>query len=143
MTKTFIIICMVLVGVFIFTEITGLYDRTAKPKITTSEPTEPAPAAAPAIAVSGQELPGMPSYLEDSLAKAHQEGLEALGKWLKTWSKKVQDPRLAWIELDYVVLLNLKDHKAARERFHSVQARVPETSPVFHRVQKLAPAYEQ
>jgi hypothetical protein len=142
MTKTLIIIFMVLVGVFIFTEITGVYDRTAKPKITTTEPAA-AHDAGPAIAVSGQDLPGLPAYLEDSLSQAHQEGLEALGKWLKAWSKKVQDPRLAWIELDYVVLLNLKDHKAARERFLAVQARVPETSPVFSRVQKLAPAYDQ
>ncbi|MCK6501434.1 MAG: hypothetical protein L6Q38_18305 [Nitrospira sp.] len=143
MTKTLIIICMVLVAVFIFTEITGLYDRTAKPKITDSEPAEPAPAVNHTIAVSGQDLPGMPAYLEDSLSKAHQEGVDALGKWLKTWQKKIQDPRLAWIELDYIVLLNLKDHKAARERFLAVQARVPDTSPVYGRVQKLAPAYEQ
>ncbi|MBL9134966.1 MAG: hypothetical protein JNK85_03815 [Verrucomicrobiales bacterium] len=143
MTKTLIIIFMVLVAVFIFTELTGLYDRTAKPKIATSEPVEPTPAANHTITVSGQELPGMPAYLEDTLAKAHQEGVEALGKWLKTWQKKIQDPRLAWIELDYIVLLNLKDHKAARERFLAVQARIPETSPVYSRVQKLAPAYEQ
>ena len=69
--------------------------------------------------------------------------MEELGKWIKLYGSKVQDPRLASIELDYVVLLNLKNHKAARERFIQVAARIQPGSPMFERIRKLAPAYDE
>ena len=103
----------------------------------------PEPIVAVGAATTGESLPGLPSYLEAPLAQAQQQGVEEFGKWLRTWGRQIQDPRLAWIELDYVVLLNLKDHKAAREKFLQVLARVAPDSPVYDRVQKLAPAYEQ
>lgn len=137
--KALISIFILLVAVYLFTQLVGFYDRTARSR-PASDGAQP---ASPARVPSGAEsLPGLPSYLEASLAQAQAQGVEELGKWLKTWSKQVEDPRLAWIELDYVVLLNLKDHKAARERFIQVLARTPPTSPVYPRLQKLASAYE-
>lgn len=144
MIKTLISIFFLMVGVAIFMWIAGFYDRTARPRPGAEDWAAPAPAAsAPAVSHGGQELPGLPPQLETSLSVAHQGGVEELGKWLKQWGRQVQDPRLAWIELDYVVLLNLKSHKEARERFLKVAARVGPGSPVFERLQKLAPAYEQ
>jgi len=135
--KAIIAIFIILVVVFLFTELVGFYKRTAR---SGGAPETSAVVGAPA---TGDSLPGLPSFLEGPLAQAQQQGAEELGKWLKTWGRQVQDPRLAWIELDYVVLLNLKDHRAARERFLQVQARIPPGSPVYDRIQKLAPAYEQ
>jgi hypothetical protein len=135
--KALIAILNVLAAVFLFTQIMGVYDRTVRSNGSAENaPAQSSPAA-------GENLPGLPPYLEASLTAAQSQGVEALGKWLVTWGKHVQDPRLAWIELDYVVLLNLKDHKAARQKFLEVQARVPPGSPVYERIQKLAPAYEQ
>ena len=139
--KALIAIFVALVGVYLFMQLVGFYNRTAGPDggpIPNTSHTESAPPA-----ITGESLPGLPPYLETSLSQAQQQGVEELGKWLKSWSKQVQDPRLAWIELDYIVLLNLKDHKAARERFHQVKARISPGSPVFERIQKLDSAYEQ
>lgn len=135
--KVLIAILILMAAVFGFMQLVGVFDRSLQdsPPARSSGPADPQ-------AVTGESLPGLPPYLEASLAEAQREGVEALGKWLKAWSKQVQDPRLAWIELDYVVLLNLRDHKAARERFLEVQARTPPTSPVFDRIEKLKSAYE-
>ncbi len=137
--KLLISILILLAGVWLFLKVAGVYDRSMHPG---GVPTHQAtPADTPGT--DGQSLPGLPTYLESSLAEAQQQGVDALGQWLKTWSKYVQDPRLAGIELDYVVLLNLKDHAAARERFREVEARITPASPVYPRLKKLESAYEQ
>ncbi len=145
--KALISIFIILVVVYGFMKLVGFYDRTARPNESSSGDWNQAPAVASApvdnSASTGSSLPGLPSYLETSLIQAQQEGVEAFGKWLKTWHKKIQDPRLAWIELDYVVLLNLKDHKEARARFHEIKARIAPGSPVYDRLAKLESAYSQ
>lgn len=135
--KALISILIILVTVYAFMQLVGFYNRTAGPQSTTGETSTTSPAP------NTQDLPGLPSYLEASLAQAHREGAESLGKWLKQWHKHVQDPRLAAIELDYVVLLNIQNHAAARERFQQVRARINPDSPVYPRVKSLEPAYEQ
>ncbi|MBL9126205.1 MAG: hypothetical protein JNL97_01100 [Verrucomicrobiales bacterium] len=141
--KALIAIFFALVGVYLFMELVGFYNRTAGPDGGPVPGYVAPPSDASPAAVTGDSLPGLPQALESSLAQAQQQGAEELGKWLKAWSKQVQDPRLAWIELDYVVLLNLKDHKAARERFLHVKSRIPPGSPVYDRILKLDSAYEQ
>ncbi|MGE3310947.1 MAG: hypothetical protein AB7O66_13335 [Limisphaerales bacterium] len=136
--KALIAIFIALVGVYLFMELVGFYNRTSRSD-SNQEYVEPTESVG---AFSGDSLPGLPPFLETSLVQAQSQGAEELGKWLKAWSKQVQDPRLAWIELDYIVLLNLKDHAAARERFQQVKARTPPGSPVFDRIQKLDAAYE-
>lgn len=138
--KILIAIFIVMVGVYLFLKVAGVYDRSVNPS---GQVQESAASASGTGAVTGESLPGLPSYLEASLAQAQQGGVETLGKWLKDWGRQVQDPRLAWIELDYVVLLNLRSHREARERFLQVAARIGPGSPVADRVRKLAPAYEQ
>jgi hypothetical protein len=135
--KALIAIVIILAAVFIFTQLVGLYQRSSRSDRPDSGFTAPAEDAS-----GGASLPGLPSYLEGSLEEARQRGPEALGQWLRRWRKQVQDPRLASIELDYVVLLNLKDHKAARELFLEVKSRVPPGSPVSSRIRMLEPAYE-
>ncbi|MCC6231438.1 MAG: hypothetical protein IT580_02280 [Verrucomicrobiales bacterium] len=136
--KALIVIFIALVAVFLFTQLTGFYRRTARE---TSSNYESAPVAPVAAVSEGSSLPGLPPHLEASLQQAQQAGLEEFAKWLRTYGRQVQDPRLAWIELDYVVLLNLKDRKEAVARFEQVRARVGPGSPVAERVRKLEPAY--
>lgn len=140
MIKTLIAIFLFLCGVALFMWVTGVYDRTAR-----SHPVqEYAPSASPGPSPgAGDALSGLPPQLEASLRTAQDQGVEELGKWLKQNARQVQDPRLAAIELDYVVLLNLKNHKAARERFIQVASRIQPGSPVFERIRKLAPAYDE
>ncbi len=138
--KILIAIFIIMVAVYLFMKVAGVYDRSVNPSARVQESAADTPGTA---AMTGESLPGLPAYLETSLVQAQQGGVEALGKWLKEWGKHVQDPRLAWIELDYVVLLNLRSHREAREHFQQVAARVGPGSPVAERVRKLAPAYEQ
>lgn len=136
--KTLISVAIILAAVYLFMQLVGFYDRTARPSGRTEDYVE-----VQSTASASQSLPGLPPQFEGSLQQAQSQGLEGLGEWLKTYGRHVQDPRLAAIELDYVILLNLKDHKAARERFHRIVARTPPDSPVAERLRKLAPAYEQ
>src|SRR5437667_5813413 len=50
-------------------------------------------------------LPGLPPNFEASLEAAQKEGAPGLKRWLDRYRSYVQDPRLASIELDYVVLV--------------------------------------
>jgi len=90
----------------------------------------------------GEDLPGLPPALATSLDTAKTEGAKALGEWLKQYRPYVKDPRLAWIELDYVVLVSLQDAKEARRVFQGVKERTPPTSPVYERVKKLEKTYQ-
>src|SRR6185312_17360218 len=59
-------------------------------------------------------LPGMPQKLEKSYQTAKGLGPNGLHDWLRAWHDKVQDPRLAWIELDYAVMIAQKDPAEAK-----------------------------
>ena len=82
-------------------------------------------------------LPGLPPALEPSLANAVAQGAPGLRNWLQTYRSQVRDPRLAAIELDYVVLITLQDPAEARRVFQSVKARTPTFSPIYSRVKRL------
>jgi hypothetical protein len=102
---------------------------------------------APTVATGpadGQQLPGIPSQLETSLQKAQQQGPKALKQWLDTYRRSplVTDPRLAWVELDYVLLVSKEDPAEARRVFASVKQRTPPHSPVYPRIQSLEKTYE-
>jgi hypothetical protein len=87
-------------------------------------------------------IPGLPAYLEDSLAAAKRQGAEGLKIWLKSNRDSVSDPRLADIELDYVVMVAGRNFGEAREVLNAVKARTPEDSPVYPRLKKLEKAYQ-
>src|SRR5688572_29120369 len=58
-----------------------------------------------------QQLPGLEPRLEGPLRTAQQGGAKALKEWLDTYRRAgmVKDPRLASIELDYVLLVARED----------------------------------
>ena len=102
-------------------------------------------ASAPAT-IEPRNLPGMPDKfrdkMEEALAKAQQRGATAMGEWLKTTRPLIQDPRLGWIELDYVVLLARENPAAAKKIFADVKDRTPPTSPIYPRIKQLEKTYE-
>ncbi len=99
-----------------------------------------------AALVIGENLPGMPylntQALEQSLRKAQTDGAGAMRIWLKNYSNLVQDPRKAWIELDYCLLLAREDPAEAKRVFAQVKARTPETSPVWPRIKQMEKTYQ-
>src|ERR1017187_1311166 len=102
---------------------------------------EPA-AAAPAIPdVSGEQLPGLPPKLQPLLEIARKRGAPGLHDFLAAHGKAIDDPRRAWIELDYVVLLAQSSPGEARRVFATVKSRVEPGSPVYSRVKQLEKTY--
>jgi hypothetical protein len=100
----------------------------------------PAVSRTPAPAASGV-LPGLPPSLEASLQTAMNQGPAALRLWIEKHRAYVQDPRLANIELDYVVLIGGRNYLEAKKIFHAVRDRTPTNSPVYSRIQQLERNY--
>lgn len=109
-------------------------------KVKNEQETEKKQAAA--ALVVGDNLPGLPSNLQQGLRDAQSQGPAAMRQWLKTFGNSVQDPRKAWIELDYCVAVAREDPAEARRVFASVRERTGPASPVWARVKQLAPTYE-
>jgi len=99
-----------------------------------------------AAEVLGDQLSGMPVQdqykYESSLRDAESKGAAALRNWLDTYGRSVEDPRKAWIELDYCMLVSRENTAEARRVFAEVKARTPETSPVWPRIKQLEKTYE-
>jgi hypothetical protein len=90
-----------------------------------------------------ESLPGMPPQLQSSLEAAQRQGPAALGKWLRTYDSCLTDPRKAWIELDYCVMIAPTQPKEARRIFALIRDRYPpDDSPVGQRIRQLSRSYE-
>lgn len=89
-----------------------------------------------------RSLKGLHYSLENPLANAQRSGADGMKKFLTQYRPAIRDPRLAWIELDYVVLVAQKDPAEARSVFAEVKGRTPTNSPVYPRIEKLSRVYE-
>jgi len=97
---------------------------------------------APVHVVTGEELSGVPYQLQQSLQKAQGLGAAGLRDWLKAYGAGIQDPRKAWIQLDYCLLVTREDISEAKRVFADVKARTSKSSPVWPRIQQLEKTYE-
>lgn len=92
------------------------------------------------------QLAGMPQAWEDSYQKANDAAkagdLTALRAWLKIYGQRVDDPRRAWIELDYMVMISKENPQEAKKIYESVKERTPQDSPIYPRVKLLEKTYE-
>ncbi len=91
---------------------------------------------------AGSQLPGMEPQLESYLETSKRRGAKGLRDFLARYGRTIKDPRLAWIELDYVVLLAKEDPVEARKVFARVKQRTPQNSPVYSRVKQLEKTFE-
>jgi hypothetical protein len=87
-------------------------------------------------------LPGMPAGMEAAYNIAKGQGAVGLKNFLTRYGKAIQDPRLASIELDYVVLVSKDNIAEARLTFARVKDRTPPSSPVYSRMKQLEKTYE-
>jgi hypothetical protein len=99
-------------------------------------------AAEVAPQVTGTQLPGLPASLEGTLHSSQQLGVSGLRNFLQQYGKTIRDPRLAWIELDYAVLLMRENPAEAKKVFARVKKRTPISSPVYPRIKQLEKSYE-
>ena len=133
-----------LIGALIVLAVFGLVKKVLDTYVqiekrgTLYEPSAPQPASQPASTT----LPGLPPTLETPLQAAHKQGAEGLRNFLNRYRYTIQDPRLAAIELDYVVLVSLHDPAEAKRVFKSVQQRTPTWSPIHARIKNLEKNYQ-
>ena len=94
--------------------------------------------------ISPGQLKGLPEKLEASLQQAQKGGPKAMKAWLEKTkpSGMVLDPRLAAIELDYVLMITKDDPVEAKRIFHEVKDRTPNDSPLYPRIKALEKTYE-
>ena len=95
-----------------------------------------------AAVVVGEYLEGVPQPLQAGLNAAEAQGAAALGNWLKTYDRSIRDPRKAWVQLDYCLLISRENPAEAKQLFAEVKKRTSESSPVWPRIKKLENAYE-
>jgi hypothetical protein len=99
-------------------------------------------AAAARVVKRGDQLPGLPWELDQSLRAAQEQGPAAMRQWIATFGSRVEDPRLAWIQLDFCMMIARSSPNDARQIFARVADRIPTNSPVFPRVQQLAGTFK-
>ena len=95
-----------------------------------------------AAMVIGDQLQGVPYQLETSLQNARKQGATGLKNWLKAHGQSIEDPRKAWIELDYCIAVARQDTAEAKRVFAQVKERTPPSSPVWPRIKQLEKTYE-
>ena len=95
---------------------------------------------------NGNSLPGMPYQLDRGLQAAQDQGAKTFKAWLDQNRRLIQDPRLAWIELDLVLSLSKTDVAEAKRLFAAVKKRaqneIDSASPVHKRIKDLEKTYE-
>jgi hypothetical protein len=92
--------------------------------------------------VDPRSLQGLPYKFQPALEAAQKQGAPGLTNFLKNFNRIVQDPRRAWIELDYCVLIARENPAEAKRIFAAVKGRTPPSSPVMSRIKQLEKTYE-
>jgi hypothetical protein len=97
-------------------------------------------------AIDPNSLPGMPQDLMEIYKKAaagsDKGDPRPLGNFLKQYHDRVDDPRRAWIEMDYMLLISKSDVQEAKRIFADVKGRTSEDSPIRSRIKQLEKTYE-
>jgi hypothetical protein len=94
--------------------------------------------------INPDQLPGLPWQLVQKLRDAQQAGPASVKNFIDYCKRvsEVKDPRLAWIELDYVIMITSTDPVEAKKIFQAVKKRTPEDSPIQPRLKAMAKNYE-
>jgi hypothetical protein len=95
-----------------------------------------------AAVLKPEQLPGLPSHLYGALDVAQRSGPAALGEFLRNFGAQLEDPRRAWLEMDYCVAIRRDNPQEARRVFAAMKARVKPNSVVYPRVQQLEKSFE-
>jgi len=94
------------------------------------------------MVVQPDSLAGLPPELDNALRAAQNQGADGLKNFLKAYGNRLQDPRKAWIELDYCQMIARENTAEAKHVFAEVKQRTPHNSPVWPRIQQLEKTYD-
>jgi hypothetical protein len=91
--------------------------------------------------LQGYQLPGMPQQWETALANS-QQNPTTFRKWLETYGDQLQDPRKAWIQLDFAIAIVRDNPAEAKRLYDDVKARTGSSSQVYPRVKELEKTFQ-
>lgn len=135
MTKALIIITIVVAVGLGAWQLLEYWDKVQNEKDTDTR-------NAAAAVVTPDSLSGLPYGYDASLKAAQQQGADALGTWLKNYGANVQDPRKAWIQLDYVLMIARSNPQEAKRVFNEVKDRTLPNSPVWPRIHDMEKTFQ-
>ena len=94
--------------------------------------------------IKENQLSGMSYELADRYNTAKQKGASGVKDFLDAYGKapRFEDPRKAWIELDYALLVTGSDPKEAKRIFLAVKERTPTNSPIYPRIRAMSKTFE-
>jgi len=129
-----IVIILVCVGGFKLWE---YWDKVSQEKEQTEK-------AADGSDIKEYQLPGMPYELEQRYTAAKQKGTASVKDFLDAYRKapKFEDPRKAWVELDYALLITGSDPLEAKRIFLDVKERTSTNSVIYPRIRAMSKTYE-
>ena|SRR5947209_1597975 len=134
--KPIIAILIIIGALFLGWKLLDYWDQTTQER--------EAKRQAASVQVEPRSLEGVPYQLEGPLEEAYKKGAPGLRDWLEKArrSPQIKDPRLAWIELDYVLKISASNPVEAKRIFNGVKERIPPGSPVYSRIKALEKNYE-
>jgi hypothetical protein len=135
MIKTLIIVAIVVAVLLGGWQMFEYWDKVQNEKDTDAK-------NAAAAVVTPEQLSGLPYGYDASLKAAQQQGPDAFGNWLKAYGANVQDPRKAWIQLDYVLMIARSNPQEAKRVFNEVKDRTLPTSPVWPRIHDMEKTFQ-
>lgn len=93
----------------------------------------------------GQHLQGLDYRLEQRLRESYAKGVLGLAAFIKDYgnSPSFLDPRLAWVEMDYAMLLIQRDPIKAKKVFQQVRSRIGPNSPVESYAKECSAAFDK
>jgi len=92
--------------------------------------------------LQGAQLQGMPFQLENTLANSQQQGPATFRKWMETYGDQIQDPRKAWVQLDFAIAIVRENPAEAKKLYDEVKARTGPSSQVYPRVKELEKTFK-
>ncbi len=100
--------------------------------------------AAKGTDINPDALEGLPYQLVPKLYEAQKGGAAVFKRFLDSCKQypDVKDPRLGWMQLDYVVMVSATDPIEAKKVFQEVKKRVSPDSPIYPRIKSLEKTYE-
>lgn len=135
--KALIAVLIVLVVGFVGIRVYNHWEQVSERKLQDER-------AAKGADINPDTLPGMPWQLSSKLYEAQRGDAATFKRFLDSCKNfpDVKDPRLAWAELDYVVMVSAKDPVEAKKVFQAVKKRTPPDSPIYPRIKSLEKNYE-
>jgi len=129
-----LILIIVIVGAF---KLWDYWDRVSQEK-------EEAQKVQDGSDIQENSLSGMPFQLEQKYTQAKQKGAAGMKEFLDTYghAPKFEDPRKAWVQLDYVVMIAGSDPTEAKRIFQEVKGRIRTNAPIYRRIRAMEKAYE-